>query len=180
MSPILLLHVWNLDLSSPYAELFFNSDICAVILTTEPYVKRRSLSFILYLSSHDTFLFCSWWLFISLITFKDPPSSSIWFSILLFNFVTTPCKVVWFLQGGSDIPPPCDSLCYFCFRLSWAYTSNLFEVRITGSASRLPPKIFHWSPLILQFLDLRSSWGKAWMCVLAWISSWYVLFAWCS
>ncbi|KAF3672420.1 Vesicle-associated membrane protein [Capsicum annuum] len=73
--------------------------------------------------------------------------------------------------GGSDIPPPCDSLCYFCFRLSWAYTSNLFEVRITGSASRLPPKIFHWSPLILQFLDLRSSWGKAWMCVLAWISS---------
>uniref|UniRef100_A0A3Q7HSH2 Longin domain-containing protein n=1 Tax=Solanum lycopersicum TaxID=4081 RepID=A0A3Q7HSH2_SOLLC len=39
--------------------------------------------------------------------------------------------------GGSDIPPPSDNICYFGFRLSWTYTSNLFEVRITGSASHL-------------------------------------------
>ncbi|MCD7453273.1 hypothetical protein HAX54_020352 [Datura stramonium] len=39
-------------------------------------------------------------------------------------------------------PPPCDSLCYFLAFLSWVYTSNLFEVRITESASRLCPETF--------------------------------------
>lgn len=90
------------------------------------------------------------------------PASSIpfYFCLSFFVILTGYLYMMFdFLQGCTNIPSPCDNICYFGFHLSWAHTSNLFEVSITGSTSTGIWLLFSRSLLwfsYVQFFDLNS------------------------